>query len=171
MRSDFCATRGPCSGLPGAAGSCDSEFRSVLRAAWWLVPVSLLCAACGRHEDGPPRAEVAGIVSVDGRPLATGSIVFTPAAGNVGPEVRVPIADGRFRIDPAHGPGAGTCRVAIYGRPDPGYPLDDADADAARGRKPLPPDPIPDRYNRRTELEAHLESAQPNTLEFALRTK
>lgn len=149
----------------------DRAFRSSLRARWLLLPATLFCAACGTRYDGPPRAEVEGLVTVDGTPLATGSIVFTPAEGNVGPEARAAVVDGRFRLERSAGPGAGPCRVAIFGRADPGYPLDDAEADAVRGRKPLPPDPIPDRYNRRSELTADLGPAGPNHVEFPLRTK
>ncbi len=72
----------------------------------WLrvcLPHVLLLAAClisaaGCGSDGPPRYDLSGTVTFDGKPIPAGTIVFQPdtSAGNSGPQGTAEIRDGKF---------------------------------------------------------------------------
>lgn len=79
--------------------------RLVLRALVMVIHTSrigclplfawcLLLAGC---HDGD-RAEVAGTVTLGGKPLAEGLVTFRPAAGTSGPEFSGTISEGKYRV-------------------------------------------------------------------------
>jgi hypothetical protein len=61
-----------------------------------LAAASTLLAGCS--ESGPPRFEVSGTVTYEGKPVPVGSILFQPdpAVGNEGPYGSATIKDGKF---------------------------------------------------------------------------
>ena len=59
------------------------------------------------------RVSVKGTVSVDGTPLANGSISFAPAPQTEGPSSRGKVEQGSFAIDAPLGPGVGEYRVVV----------------------------------------------------------
>lgn len=75
--------------------------------AWFI----LLPVGCGPA--GPTRAEVSGVVSLNGTPVSEGSINFFPTDGNSGPEAGGAIRDGRYHIPRAQGPVIGKNRVEL----------------------------------------------------------
>ena len=75
--------------------------------AWAL----LLVVGCGPA--GPTRAEVSGVVSLNGAPVSEGSINFFPTDGNTGPEAGGAIRDGKYHIPRAQGPVLGKNRVEL----------------------------------------------------------
>src|SRR5690606_911968 len=56
----------------------------MMRNLLWVVPgfLSLLLAGCG-GESGPPTASVKGKVSLDGKPLPIGTVMFRPEKGPI----------------------------------------------------------------------------------------
>jgi hypothetical protein len=128
------------------------------------VPVALALAAligCGR---GIERVSVAGAVSLDGQPLAEGSISFVPLAG--GPSAGCQISGGRFSIPRAQGPGPGRYRVEIVAFEETGRQVEDDDVPGAT--QTLTRQVIPPRYNERSTLEVELGRDGANALEFAI---
>jgi len=81
------------------------------------IPFALLLFAValtiGCGPSGPTRAEVSGIVSLNGTPVSEGSINFFPAEGNKGPEAGGAIRDGKYHIPRAVGPVVGKNRVEL----------------------------------------------------------
>ena len=59
-----------------------------------LVGCILLAGCRGRNES----AEVAGAVTLGGKPLAEGLVTFRPAGGTAGPEFSGTVADGKYRV-------------------------------------------------------------------------
>ena len=73
---------------------------------------------CGGGPAGPPRYDVSGSVTYDGKPLPVGHIMFQPDTnkGNSGPATTIRIVDGEFNSQ-SSGTGvvAGEHRVYISG--------------------------------------------------------
>jgi hypothetical protein len=74
-----------------------------------------LVAAAGCSDGGPRRYSVSGAVTLDGRPVPAGEIVFEPdpARGNNGPGSVVRIRDGRYQTEPGLGVVGGAYIVRI----------------------------------------------------------
>jgi hypothetical protein len=127
--------------------------------------LALLAAGCGGGAgDGLPRQPVAGTVTIDGQPIASGLITFRPKNGPE-PVATAVIEDGEFSLARHEGPVPGPHAVSVWAR-------------EATGRKvPDPYDPenlvdevkdiVPPRYNLSTELSAEIAEGK-NSLEFPL---
>jgi hypothetical protein len=134
-----------------------------------VVAMLLFCCGCGQS-DGPVRVAVAGRVTLDGTPIAEGTINFLPTSGTKGPTAGAPITDGLYSIAAAKGPCVGRYRVEIRGS-------------KKTGRQVLAPGPktsglmvdeileiVPKRYNAESTLEADLKPGQ-NELDYSLTAK
>jgi hypothetical protein len=82
----------------------------------WLVPTCLtvallLVAGCGK--EGATRGAVSGKVTLDGKPLADGSILFTPVKGTRGTATGGQILNGQYELAESAGPAVGKNRVEI----------------------------------------------------------
>jgi hypothetical protein len=82
----------------------------------WRTPVYLpmmllLVAGCGG--DGATRGAVSGKITLDGKPLASGSILFTPIQGTRGTATGGIIKNGAYQISASTGPAIGWNRVKI----------------------------------------------------------
>jgi hypothetical protein len=86
----------------------------------------LLLAGVVGCDGGPKRYPVAGAVTVGGRPVPTGEVVFEPdsAKGNNGPGSVARIKDGRYETDPDKGVIGGAYVVRIT--PFDGVPFGDS---------------------------------------------
>lgn len=62
-----------------------------------IIAVILAAAGCGRSTY--PMASLAGAVSIDGEPVLTGGLTFTPLRGGAGTGVYAPIDSGHYRAD------------------------------------------------------------------------
>lgn len=137
-----------------------------------VVLVAALAAGCGGSEEGPVRAAVRGQVSLDGQPLESGMIRFVPAEGTTGPAAVAAIVDGHFELTDEEGPIVGDHRVEIEATDYTAFAIDDEQAFAKSFRenrgKPLPPNPVPETYNRRSTLTASISADQSNELSFPL---
>lgn len=85
-------------------------------AAWLAGAALLLAAGCG-GDGGPPRFELSGSVTYQGRPVPRGYIVFTPdrAQGNDGPGGYAEIVDGQYQTPPGKGPIGGPHEIRVAG--------------------------------------------------------
>ena len=141
--------------------------------------ILLAVAACNTgcsNSRGPERLAVEGAVMLDGRPLKAGIIRFLPDAGVKGPAATAAINEGFYEIPKELGPVAGRHRIEIEGSVAPAFEIDDEAAYAAAFNKtkgkPLPNQPVPAEYNRRSSLSAELVSTlENNKFDFDLRLK
>ena len=129
-------------------------FASVCLCGW---------SGCG----GPPRGSVEGHVTLDGQPVADGTINLIPTAGEERLTAWGRIVDGQYTIAARRGPGVGQCRVEIRwpkktGRQLPPVPPANEAIDEVR-------EVVPERYNTRSELTVQIEPGQ-NVADFTLLT-
>jgi hypothetical protein len=85
------------------------------RSARWvpaIFPMMLLLLA-GCDGGGKGRGALNGKVNLDGKPLAYGSILFTPMQGTHGTATGGPIENGQYQLSRADGPAIGWNRVEI----------------------------------------------------------
>jgi hypothetical protein len=138
--------------------------RNVCGPVLWLIGLSML-AGCSQAGG---RQALEGTVTLDGAPLAEGSILFLPQADTQSPTCGGRISQGRFSIAPKGGAACGTFRVQITAvrntgrkatRPQDGQQMDETEQY------------IPARYNRQSELSVTVGDKGPNQYEFALRTR
>ncbi|MDB5341208.1 MAG: signal peptide-containing protein [Planctomycetaceae bacterium] len=124
-----------------------------------LAIVACLLAGCG--SDGPPKYQVSGEVTFDGKPVEEGQIIFTPTEAGVGPDAGI-IKGGKFSFLSKEGDK----KVSIEAtREVPGKTT----SDFKGGQVPLVESYIPARYNKQTKLEATVSDvAADNKFEFDL---
>lgn len=112
------------------------------------------------------RAAVSGTVTLDGKPLETGSILFTPEG--LGPTAGGEIENGRYDLSRELGPSPGPYRVQIQSwRPAGRAIRDEATGTTEQNLVSI----IPRRYNERSELKVAIEQGTENTFDFALESK
>lgn len=128
----------------------------------WLA----ILLATGCSESGPQRAPIKGKITIGGQPLAAGQILFVPVAPTTGPTASAAIKNGEFVLQTAQGPVVGTQRVELEAELPLGFPLDDDVAFAQRQGKPLPPNPIPQQYNRYSTLTTVVKADTENDFTF-----
>lgn len=137
-------------------------------AAFVLAATFAVCGCSSPNADGIDRVAVSGKVTLDGEPVASGYVTFTPL-GN-GPSAGGEIRDGSYDIDTASGPSAGKYKVEIRssaptGRKVPNY-------DGAPGETVDETyEQIPPNYNSRSELSVEIKAGESNSHDFALTGK
>ena len=131
--------------------------RSVLRG---LLVATLAALASGCSRSGADRAVVSGKVSFQGQPVASGQIIFQPAATTQAASSGAQIIDGEYVADAKGGVPAGTFHVRIYAhRFVSGKPATPEDLVGDIGGPPQQ-QYIPARYNERSELTLIVERGQ-----------
>jgi len=148
--------------------SGSKRVRSETRGAEvrWIVAVGAalaLVAGCG-PSDGIARVSVSGKVTLDGKPLPSGQIVFLPE--QTGPSASAAIHDGAYTIGASEGPAAGSHRVEVYSVQPTGRMIpnpDDATQKVEETRSV-----IPTRYNANSMLRAEVKPRTENTFDFPL---
>lgn len=131
-----------------------------------LLPLLVLTTGCGRT--GPDLQPVSGVVTVNQQPLEAGRILFRPLDGTEGKAASAGIQQGEFTVTRQDGLAPGKYRVEIEAAVDLGFEIDDDVAFARRGGKPLPPNPVPPKFNRNSTLTASVAPGDNNILEFNL---
>jgi hypothetical protein len=131
-----------------------------------IAGLAALTAGCGG--DGLNRGAVAGRVTVGGAPLAKGRILFVPIAPNSGPAASAVVVDGQYTLDRSTGPIVGQNRVEVEAEVDLGFAIDDEAAFAARGGKPLPPNPIPPAFNKQSTLAVEIKPGETTSFDVAV---
>jgi len=132
----------------------------------------VLLAGCGGGGDGLPRERVSGTVTLDGKPLASGSIEFVPGgAGDAGTpalSAGATIEDGAYDIPRESGLTPGKYTVSITSAAGGGA----AAANEAPGPAPkAAKEAIPEKYNKESTLAAEVKAGGGNTFNFDLSSK
>ncbi len=122
-------------------------------------------AGCG--DEGPTRESVAGKVSLDGKPLDSGTITFVPLDGATASVVEV--RDGAFQTDRASGPAPGRYQVEIIAIEATGKKIPNPDFPSATIDEER--DLIPPRYNIKSELTAEVKPNADNAFQFELSSR
>ncbi|WP_339910114.1 hypothetical protein [Symmachiella dynata] len=133
-----------------------------------------LIVGCGSGAaEGPPRADVRGVVTLDGQPLPKGVILFVPLEGTPGPKTSIAIADGKFSTDDSTGPVVGKHRIEIKSTDDGGYARDDETAidrlQESRTRR-IDVVRVPAAFNANSRLTETVSEEGANEFEFPLTT-
>jgi len=132
------------------------------------LALGLALTGCGGATDNLPRQAVSGEVTLDGKPLPSGSIQFVPESATTATEAGAAIQDGRYAIARDQGPVPGKYVVRIYGssgqivQPEDGIP---------GSVHPMPKELIPLKYNTKTTLSAEVKPEAPNAFDFKLDSK
>ncbi len=145
--------------------------RSMRRLAVALFVLSALGLAvgCSGTTDDLPREAVTGTVTLDGAPLPSGSISFSPDGGGPGGGGGT-IKDGRFSIARDVGLPPGNYTVAINSskpREDRTKPAQAGGGKAVDVAKEL----IPTKYNSKSTLKVEIKKGGGNDLKLALESK
>jgi hypothetical protein len=131
---------------------------------FFAVAIALLGSALGGCGNPGNHAKIHGKVTLDGAPMATGSIRFVPAPGTPGAITGGDIKDGQYEIAVAKGPAIGTNRVEIQSMRATGKRIHDA---------MLPPDQtaevfenaVAPKFNSESTLEVQVKPGD-NTADF-----
>jgi hypothetical protein len=137
----------------------------------WIAALLATSLALGCGREGPERVAVQGTVTVDGQPLKSGFITFTPMEGTEGPKASAEIAEGKFELDRDRGPMIGKLRVEVRAEQDLGIALDDPEEFDAKAPRVLPRNPIPPQYNDRSTLVCETSADRPNKFQFDVKTR
>jgi hypothetical protein len=136
------------------------------------MAASALVTGCGGTEDGLPRQRVGGTVKWKGESLKQGRIQFQPV-GTGGTAGGAGIVDGRYAIPQAEGLVPGKYQVLIYGATDAAQPS--PAQPALPGDTPPPTkavkDPIPVKYNAKSQLTAEVTKDGSNQFDYDLADK
>jgi hypothetical protein len=133
-----------------------------------LACLVLAIGLMGCSDSGPERAPISGTVTVGGKPLAKGRILFIPQAPTHGPATSAAIVDGEFKILSEEGAVVGQNRVEVEADLNLGFAIDDEAAFAKRGGRPLPPNSIPAEFNRDSTLIAEVKAGEKNQFDVKI---
>lgn len=123
-----------------------------------------MTAALGCRPQASPRAAVEGLVTLDGKPLNHGAILFIPQAGTKGAKAGAAIAQGRYVLAEADGAAIGLLRVEIWN--DAAEGMQDIRRPQASGAAPDPSVPL--RYNSQSEMTVTTAAGVTNHFDFNL---
>lgn len=137
-----------------------------------IALVGFLAFASGCSNE-PGRGAIAGKVTLDGKPLARGTIRFLPAGDTHGPMAATEIVAGSYALEEFAGPVIGKHRVEILADESDQLPNDIMDPAEYQkhGAFPRPRQPIPARYNTASTLTATIVNNETNSADFALISK
>jgi hypothetical protein len=130
---------------------------------FWVLSCSMLLAlGCSSGPTGPAEYPVSGTVTLDGKPIETGRILFRKV-GDGEHAYRGEITNGNYSFTSE----PGKVKVEITAsRPVPGK------FDTSNGTpEPMGEMYIPKKYNSQTTLEAEVKSSGDNALPFELVSK
>ncbi len=126
-----------------------------------------LSGCSGGEGESLPRQSISGTVTLDGTPLAGGTIQFLPVAEE-GAQAFGEIENGQFTIAQDAGPTPGKYKVVISSVKGPGGIAPDEEPGPMSER---PKEAIPPEYNQNTTLEATIAAGPSEPLTFPLVTK
>jgi len=136
---------------------------------WLALSLALaLCgtgAGCGESDGLGAHVPVSGKITLDGQPLKTGHIVFSPL--EVGRGAQASIVDGAYTVPKSRGPSPGPYRVEIHSiQPTGKKVFDRGEGEMIEETKNL----VPAMYNANTTLQAEVKAGGENTFPFDLKT-
>jgi hypothetical protein len=149
-------------GFNPCRGDCGVLVRDVCFATAVLVGLGVL-TGCGGTER--QRLALEGAVTLDGKPLADGSIRFLAASNTDDLIVGGAIREGTFTIAAEKGAWPGKYRVEIRATRKTGKKAQERNMD-----QPIEEivQYLPDRYNLESTLTADVTAMGPNRFEFVL---
>ena len=127
-----------------------------------------ILGGCGEEDDGIGRKAVSGTVTLDGKPLTSGSVLLVPKG--TGPAVGGEIVEGAFSLSEAEGPVPGPYRVEILSIQPTGQMVPDPEG-GKDGTMEERKNVIPDRYGKRSQLKAEVTKEGPNAFVYELDSK
>jgi len=135
----------------------------------WLAYSSLAClllvvSGCGG--DGIERVSVTGNVTLDGKPLEEGIILFSPQGP--GPSASANVVQGKYEVPVEVGPSPGDYKVEVRAYRSTGKQIKDEASGLVEEQKVSI---IPPRYNHQTTLTAKFTAEGPNQFDFDLKSK
>jgi len=134
-------------------------------AVFLTAGVLVLVAGCGGS--GIERVEVSGTITLDGKPVESGSVLLIPLKG--GPTAGRAFTGGEFHIGQSDGPSPGPYRVEITAFRGTGEMIPDGDfPDKLEERQEQY---IPPRYNDQSELEVQVSAEGENHWDFKLKSQ
>ena len=116
------------------------------------------------------RMPIRGTVTLDGKPLAAGDIVFEPKGGSPTRSGGL-IQAGKFDVPVGDGPAPGIYAVAIFGGPVDPEAAAKFTGDAVRVTDPIYQkirEVVPNKYNIQTTLEVEVLAQGDNEFHFDL---
>ncbi len=126
-----------------------------------MLLTAIAClGGCFRHGD---QKTVSGTVTVDGKPLAVGTINFRPAKARTGPSSGGAIQEGKFYISTTKGLQPGKYRVIVQAFRETGRIIHDM-------LKGDVPERVPIVFAQTMPLEAEVVADRKNHFEFRLTT-
>jgi hypothetical protein len=126
------------------------------------VTLTMMLSACSKNEID--LSQVTGVITLDGQPLESAQIEFTPEAGRI--SIGTSDAAGRYHLrytNERNGALHGKHKVSITTALPP---VQEEGAPWTKGRKEL----LPARYNSKTELTAEVKPGK-NDINFELTSK
>ena len=128
------------------------------------VALSVVAFSGCKPDDG--LCDVEGKVTLDGQPLATGTINIGPMAGQSGTGVGGKIENGMYKVRASEGEMIVAIRSQKMVKIE--NPTED---DIAHGVTERDEEQIPDKYNNRSELKINVVKGQKNVFDFDLKTE
>jgi len=132
-----------------------------------FLTAGVLAFAVGCGGSGIERVEVSGTITLDGKPVESGSVLLIPLEG--GPTAGKAFTGGEFHIAESDGPSPGPYRVEITAFRGTGEMIPDGDfPDKLEERQEQY---IPARYNDQSELEVQIAAEGENHWDFRLESQ
>lgn len=139
-----------------------------MRGLHWLLPiVVVLWAGCTRGPEQPQRGKLEGKVTLNGKPVGSGTIRFM-ALDPAGINVLAHVTDGTYQVLEAEGPTKGKYRVefSVPSAVKQRVPNDDIPGQFME----VAPETLPPKYNRDSTITLDFDPAQPKAHDFQLTT-
>lgn len=136
--------------------------REVVRSGWVCTLLSLCFVGCGADTGG--RIGVSGKVTFQGKPLASGTIEFSPTDGKGSPSGST-IADGEYSVPAAQGlmPGNYTVKISAVD----GAAQDTTQA-PGESTTVVNKELIPAEFNVNSKLKAEVTATGSSTFDFTI---
>lgn len=138
----------------------------------WTLVALVAVGGCGKRADGPPKIDIRGRVTHNGKPVNDGAIAFYPDGGTTGAPTSGPIKNGAYNLRGRSAIVAGTYRVEVreYKWPAPGS-LKDANGFEPPPGMIVPEQLLPDKFNAKSEIEKVVVSdvTKPLTRDYDLK--
>jgi hypothetical protein len=131
-----------------------------------LAPSSFLLGCSGTDAN---RGEIEGQVTLDGKPLVSGSIQFAPIEGTRGVVTAGSIENGRYKLSNKIGPAVGWNRVEICSARKTGKMIQKAMAPPGVMMEEWTPI-VPPKFNNDSTLKVNITPGE-NNADFALESK
>jgi len=154
-------------GSSGVRGERYSKYRTLLLCSIALAAI----AGCSGGGDKYDRLPFSGTVTLDGKPLASGYVIFMPKSGQPTQSTGM-ISGGKFEVPKKAGTVAGKYAVAIFsgaesstGNAAAGTPEAELAAKKNKGER------VPRKYNIDSILIVEIEPGKENIFPFDLTTK